>query len=69
MLKAIVGFLVCYAIGEREGERRATEAAQPQSGASGWIGAFLIFIAILAWGHVDLRPHLSVATRHATISR
>jgi hypothetical protein len=58
-------------LGERSGERRATEAAQQQSSASGGIGTFLILIAILACGHVDLRSsHPPVrATSHAVISR
>ena len=37
MLKALVGFVVGYELGERSGERRAIEATAPQSGASGWI--------------------------------
>ena len=71
MLKALAGFVVGYAIGEREGERRAIAPASPRSGASGWLGAFLILIAILAWGHVKLGPsHPRVlAPSHATLVR
>jgi hypothetical protein len=55
MLKAFVGLVVGY----YAGERRAAEGTTPREGgsASGWLSAFLIFIALLAWGHVDLRPH------------
>ena len=69
MLRAIGFGLVGYFLGEREGERRAMEATSSQrSGASGWLGAFLILIAILAWGHVDLRPHSANVARPATVS-
>jgi hypothetical protein len=52
MLKALAGFIVGYWAGEQAGERRASEAAPPQSGASGWIGAF-----------PDLNRDLGVGTR------
>jgi hypothetical protein len=54
ILKAFAGFIVGYCAGER----RATEVATPceNGSASGWLSAFLILIALLAWGHVDLRP-------------
>jgi len=59
----------------RSGSAKASGAQSrppsPQSGASGWIGAFLILIAILAWGHVKLggeHPPVSAAS-HATLSR
>lgn len=68
MLKALAGFIIGY----WAGERRPAVAPQPeQSGASGWLGAFLILIAILAWGHVDLRsPHPPMhAPNHASTSR
>ena len=35
-------------------------------GASGWIGAFLVLIAILAWGKVDLRQPTHVAQHSIT---
>jgi CDP-diglyceride synthetase len=72
MLKAIFGFVVGYAIGKRSGERRAIEAASPRSGASGFLGALIILIAILAIFHVDLRSHPDRSPRverHATFSR
>jgi hypothetical protein len=55
MLKAVAGFVVGY----RVGYRPATETVQAREGgsASGWLSAFLILIALLAWGHLDLRPH------------
>jgi hypothetical protein len=48
MLKALAGFIVGYWAGEQAVKRGASQAVPPQSGASGWIGAFLILIAILA---------------------
>lgn len=71
MRKALAGFVIGYLLGER----RAAEVGTPrESGsASGWLSAFLILIALLAWGHVDLQPHArpgahSVAV-HKTASR
>jgi hypothetical protein len=66
MLKALAGFIIGY----WAGERRSAVAPQPeQSGASGWIGAFVILIATLAWGHVDLRPshHPAQSANHAAL--
>jgi hypothetical protein len=68
MLKALAGFIIGY----WAGERRSAVAPQPeQSGASGWLGAFLILIAILAWGHVKLGPSHPPfhAANHASIVR
>jgi hypothetical protein len=55
MLKAFVGFVIGYQFGER----RMTDAARPREGgsASGWLSAFLMLMALLAWGHADLRSH------------
>jgi hypothetical protein len=71
MLKALAGFVVGY----YAGERRAAEGTTPCEGgsASGWLSAFLILIALLAWGRVDVQPHArpgahSVAA-HKTVSR
>lgn len=59
MSRAIALGVVGYWLGEREGERRAFETAPARGGASGWLGAFLILLAILAWGHVKIgsSPH------------
>jgi hypothetical protein len=47
MLKAFVGFVVGY----YAGERLATDAVTPceNGSASGWLSAFLILVALLAW--------------------
>jgi hypothetical protein len=49
----VLRLLAAFGFGLLMGERRA---AEPRSGASGWLAAFLIFIAILAWGHVGFSP-------------
>jgi hypothetical protein len=46
----MLNFIVGLFVGRELTDRRAIETTAPQSGASGWIGAFLILIAILAWG-------------------
>ncbi len=64
MWPAIVTGVVGYWLGEREGERRASETAPAHSGASGWLGAFLILLGILAFGHVKLAPATHGARDH-----
>lgn len=63
MLKAFAGFIVGY----YAGERRAGEPATPrESGsASGWLSAFLMLMALLAWGYGDSRPHARSAVHSA----
>jgi len=46
MWKLLAGAIVGYLIGEQAGERQASTGAAPRSGASGWLGAFLILIPI-----------------------
>jgi hypothetical protein len=68
MLKALAGFIVGYWAGER---RSAVAPQTNQSGTSGWLGAFLILIAIWAWGHVKLgssHPPVHVAN-YAALAR
>jgi hypothetical protein len=68
MWKAPAGFIVGY----EASERSSTVAPQTeQSGASGWLGAFLILTAILAFGHAKLDgSHQPVHTaNHAALVR
>jgi hypothetical protein len=55
MLKAVAGFVVGYQFGERH----AAEAAPSGEGggAMAWLASLLILLAIVKFGHVDLRPH------------
>ena len=50
---------------EREGEGRAFENCPARGGASGWLAAFVILFAILAFGHVKLGPALIMGRAHA----
>jgi hypothetical protein len=52
MLKFLFGFFVGYEVAENN----ASDTAPRQSGASGWLAAFLIVIGILAWGGVKIGP-------------
>jgi hypothetical protein len=65
MLKAGAGFILGYWVGNRHG----TETVQRREGrsASGWLSAFLILIALLAWGHLDLRPHARPAAHSVAV--
>jgi len=64
MWKVLAGAVVGYWLGEQAGERQASTSAAPRSGASGWLGAFLILIAILAWGHVKIGPAPDACDAH-----